>query len=186
MTENPPLLFYGQFFFFPQGLVVPIDHMYNVDAAFSGTMIMCNIRQVVFGTKHMTSPHDNLACVDKDMKQIVCFGYVTVWSHNMISINDKTNLRDLKAATGLVILLKLDSNFLLAHMTLKSNGWIRKTIGHLFYAMSKFVHYFKAISKFNLELNIGNILSRVTLKFDGWSWKTIGHLFYITSSFVHI
>ena len=28
----------------------------------------------------------------------------------------------------------------------------KKTIGHLFYAMSSFVHYFKDISEFKLEL----------------------------------
>ena len=31
-----------------------------------------------------------------------------------------------------------------------------KTIGHLFYAASSFVHHFKAISEFNLELQSGN------------------------------
>ena len=55
---------------------------------------------------------------------------------------------------------------------------------------SSFVHHFKSISEFNLELQSGNaqfddILSCMTLKFDGWPWKTIGHLFYTTSSFVH-
>ena len=64
----------------------------------------------------------------------------------------------------------------------------------LFYATSSFVHHFKAISKFKLELQSGNthfwsklviFLSYVTLKFDGWPWKTIGHLFYATSSVVH-
>ena len=35
-----------------------------------------------------------------------------------------------------------------ACMTLKLHGWIWKTIGHLLYAMSSFVNYFKAISEF--------------------------------------
>ena len=70
-----------------------------------------------------------------------------------------------------------------------------KTIGHLFYATSSFVHHFVAIGELKLELqsetaNLGSksmieIFSRVTLKFDGWPTKTIGHLFYATSSFVH-
>ena len=77
---------------------------------------------------------------------------------------------------------------------LKFNGWPRKIIGHLFYTTSSFVHHFKSISEFKLELQSGNaqfgskstiFLSRVTLQFDGWPWKTIGHLFYATSSFVH-
>ena len=79
-------------------------------------------------------------------------------------------------------------------MTSKFNGWPRKIIGHLFSTTSSFVHHFKSISEFKLELQSGNaqfgskstiFLSRVTLQFDGWPWKTIGHLFYATSSFVH-
>ena len=71
---------------------------------------------------------------------------------------------------------------------------LQKTIGHLFYTMLSFVHHFKTIGEFKLELQSGNtqfgtksaiFLSPVTLKFDGRPWKTIGHLFYITSSFVH-
>ena len=54
---------------------------------------------------------------------------------------------DLIAAPGLEILLKLYSIFnFFACMTLKLDGWILKTIGHLLYGMSSFVHYFRAIS----------------------------------------
>ena len=69
-----------------------------------------------------------------------------------------------------------------------------KTIGHLFYAASSFVHHFIAIGEFKVALQSGNaqfgsnsmiFFSRVTLKFNRWPWKTIGHLFYATSSFVH-
>ena len=79
-------------------------------------------------------------------------------------------------------------------MTFKFDGWPRKIIGHLFYTTSSFVHHFKSISEFKLELQSGNtqfrskwtiFLSRVTFKFYGWSWKIIGHLFHATSSFVH-
>ena len=61
-----------------------------------------------------------------------------------------------------------------------------KTIGHLSYAASSFVHHFIAIGVFKLELQSGNaqfgykstiLFSRVTLKFDAWPWKTIGYLF---------
>ena len=121
---------------------------------------------------------------------------------------NKANLRDLIAATGLVILLKLDSNRratvpkrliwvkiddFFSRMTLKFDVWPWKTIGHLFYTTSSFVHHFLAIGEFKLELQSGNaqsgwkstiFFSRVTLKFDVWPWKTIGHLFYATSSFV--
>ena len=73
----------------------------------------------------------------------------------------------------------------LSRVTLKFDGWPWKTIGHLFYATSSFVHHFLAISEFKLELLSGNsqfgsksmiCFSRVTLKFDGWPWKTTGHL----------
>ena len=85
------------------------------------------------------------------------------------------------------------SNFL-SCVTLKFDGWPWKTRGHLFYTTSSFVHHFKSIGEFKLELQSGNaqfrsksaiFLSCVTLKFDRWPWKTIGHLFYVASSFVH-
>ena len=43
-------------------------------------------------------------------------------------------------------------------MTLKFDGWPRKTIGHFyhFYATLSFVHHFIAIGKFKLELQPGN------------------------------
>ena len=81
-------------------------------------------------------------------------------------------------------------------MTLKIDGWPWKTIGHLSYAASSFVHHdhFIAIGKFKLELRVRkrsirvkicDFLSRVILTIDGWPWKTIGHLFYSMSNFVH-
>ena len=41
------------------------------------------------------------------------------------------------------------------------------------------------VQKRSIWVKIGNFLSRVTLKFDGCPWKTLGHLFYVASSFVH-
>ena len=162
---------------------------------------------------------------------------------------NKANLRDLIAATGLVILLKFDPNHrffspcdleiwcmtsknnrapllyyiklcvsfqihwwiqtevtlrkrsirveisdFLSLVTLKFDGWPWKTIGHLIYTTSSFVHHFKSIGELKLKLQSGNaqfgsksaiFFSRVTLQFDVWPWKTIGHLFYSTSSFMH-
>ena len=69
-----------------------------------------------------------------------------------------------------------------------------KTIGHLFYATSSFVHHFVAINKFKLELQSRNAQfgSKSTIFLAVWPWnlmydieKPIGHLFYATSSFVH-
>ena len=75
----------------------------------------------------------------------------------------------------------------LSRLTLKFNGWPWKTIGHPFYDMLSFVHYFKLklklVRKRSYRVKIGDYLSRVTLKFDGW--KIIGHLFYTVSSFIH-
>ena len=97
-----------------------------------------------------------------------------------VEIN-KANLRDLIAATGLVILLKLDSNrVFFALVTLKFDGWPRKIIRHVFYTTSNFVYHFISISKFKLELQSGNaqsgsnktiFFSCVTLQFDVWPWK---------------
>ena len=44
----------------------------------------------------------------------------------------------------------------LSRVTLKFDGCPWKTIGHLFYATLSFVHHFKAISEFKLELQSGN------------------------------
>ena len=102
-------------------------------------------------------------------------------------ILNKANLRDLIAATGLVIDFS-------ARVTLKLDGWPRKMIGHLFYTTSSFVHHFKFISEFKLELQSRNaqfgskskiFLSRVTLTFDRWPWKKIRYLFYATVGFLH-
>ena len=79
-------------------------------------------------------------------------------------------------------------------VTLNLMDDLEKTLGHFFYTKSSFVHRFKAIDEFKLELQSGNtqfgsklaiVLSRVTLKYDRWPWKSIRHLFYTTSSFVH-
>ena len=65
-------------------------------------------------------------------------------------------------------------------VTLKIDGWPWKTIGHLFYTTSSFVHHFIAIGEVKLELQSGNaqfgsklviFLSRMTLKFDGMTLK---------------
>ena len=41
-------------------------------------------------------------------------------------------------------------------MTLKFDEWPRKTIRHVFYTTSNFVHHFKSIGVFKLELQSGN------------------------------
>ena len=71
--------------------------------------------------------------------------------------------------------------------TLKFDGWHCKTIGHLFYATSSFVHHFVPIGEFKLEIQSGNAQSgsNSTIFRAVRHCKTIAHLFYATSSFVH-
>ena len=74
-----------------------------------------------------------------------------------------------------------------AYVPWKSDGWPRKTIGHLFYGTSRFVHYFVAICEFKLELQsrnaqFGSISSTcrpVWLRnlTDDLEKQIIGHLF---------
>ena len=108
---------------------------------------------------------------------------------------NKANLRDLIAETGLVILLKLDSNRrFFARVTLKCDGWPRQIIRHVFYTTSSLnlsiisdpsVNSNWSYSPETANLGQNRRFSRVTFEFDVWPWKTIGHLFYSTSSFVH-
>ena len=49
-----------------------------------------------------------------------------------------------------------NSTIFKSRVTLKFDVWPWKTIGHLFYATSSFVHHFVAIGEFKLELQSGN------------------------------
>ena len=69
---------------------------------------------------------------------------------------NKANLRDLIAATGLVISNWIKIVNFSARVTVKFVGLPCKTIGHLFYATSSFVRHFVAIGEFKLELQSGN------------------------------
>ena len=61
----------------------------------------------------------------------------------------------------------------LSPVTLKSDGWPWKTIGHLFFAVSSFVQHFIAIGAFKLELQSGNAQfgSNSTIFRAMWPWK---------------
>ena len=81
------------------------------------------------------------------------------------------------------IWVKIDE--FLSHVTLIFDEWPSKTIGHLFYATSSFVHHFVAIGEFRLELQSRNAQSgsKSTIFLAMWPWnltddlqKTIGHL----------
>ena len=74
-------------------------------------------------------------------------------------ILNKANLRDLIAATGLVISNSIQIVNFSACVTVKFDGWPCKNIGHLSYATSSFVHHFVAIGEYKLELQSGNAQS---------------------------
>ena len=69
------------------------------------------------------------------------------------------------------IWVKIDDFF--SRVTLKFEGWPWKTIGHLFYATSSFMHHFVAIGEFKLELQSGNTHSgsNSTLFRAVWPWN---------------
>ena len=75
------------------------------------------------------------------------------------TIPNKANLRDLIAATSLVISNWIQIVNFSARVTVKFDGWPCKTIGHLFYATSSFVHLFVPIGEFKLKLQSGNAQS---------------------------
>ena len=59
-------------------------------------------------------------------------------------------------------------------MTLKFDGWPwKKIIGRLFYATLSFVHHFKAIGKFNVRLQSGNVKfgSKSAIFCLVWPWN---------------
>ena len=51
-----------------------------------------------------------------------------------------------------------------SRVTLEFDVWPWKTISHLFYATSSFVHHFVAIGKLKLDLQSGN--AQIWVKFD--------------------
>ena len=69
------------------------------------------------------------------------------------------------------IWVKIDD--FLSRVTLKFDVWPWKTIGHLFYATSSFVHHFVAIGDFKLELQSGNAQfgSNLTIFRAVWPWN---------------
>ena len=110
-------------------------------------------------------------------------------------MENKANLRDLIAATGLVILLKFDPihrffspcDLEILCMTPKNNRapllyYIKLCVS---FQIHPWIQTEVKLRKRSIRVEIGDYLSLVTLKFDGWPSKTIGHLFYSTSSFMH-
>ena len=108
---------------------------------------------------------------------------------------NKANLRDFIAATGLVILLKFDPNHRFFSpcdleiwwMALENNRapllyYIKLCAS---FQIHRWIETEVTVRKHSIRVKIGDFLSCVTLKFDGWPLKTIGHLLYTTLSVVH-
>ena len=107
----------------------------------------------------------------------------------------KEKTRQIWAATGLVILLKLDPNrrffspcdLEIWRMALKNNRapllyYIKLCAS---FQIHRWIQTGVTVRKRSIQVKIGNFWCHVTLKFDGWPWKTIRHLFYAMLSFVH-
>ena len=62
---------------------------------------------------------------------------------------------------------------LLSRVTLKFDGWPWKTIGHLFYVASSYMHHFIVIGEFKLKLRSGNAQfgSKSTIFLAVWPWN---------------
>ena len=108
----------------------------------------------------------------------------------------KANLRDLIAATGLVILIKLNLNLRffspcnLRIWWMTSNDNNRTPLLYYINHCASFqIHLWiqtrVTVRKCSIRVKIGDVLSCVALKFDGWHWKTIGLLLYVASTFLH-
>ena len=161
---------------------------------------------------HVT--HDAIAMTSQWIEEYLIVGCLnSIYTHNIL-ISDtsnprftqhspiiiklifynKANLRDLIAATGLAILLKLDLNRRFLCPCYLEIWWMTPKNKR-----ASLLCYFKLFASFRshwwiqigvtvrkrlIWVKIDAFFSRVTLKFDRWPSKPIGHLFYTTSSFV--
>ena len=108
-------------------------------------------------------------------------------------ILNKANLRDSIAATGLVISNWIQIVNFPARVTVKFDGWPKKTIGHFFYTLLSFGHHFKSIGEFKLDLQSETLNSGrswwyvIPCDLEIWQMtlQNNRHLFYAISSFVH-
>ena len=96
--------------------------------------------------------------IHKGSGYMYLFGKTSCYKSDEMYYN-KANLRDLIAATGLVISNWIQIVNFSARVTVKFDGWPCKTIGHLFYVTSSFVHLFVPIGEFKLKLQSGNAQS---------------------------
>ena len=75
--------------------------------------------------------------------------------------------------------LKLDSNRQFsACVTVKFDGWPRKTIGHFFFTTSSLVHHSKSIGEFKLHLQSRNAQfgSNLVIFYPVWPWNLMNDI----------
>ena len=75
-------------------------------------------------------------------------------------------------------LIRVKIGYFLSRATLKFDGWPWKTIGHLFYVASRFVHHFIVIGEFKLKLQSGNaqFSSKSAIFCPVWPWNLMDDL----------
>ena len=105
--------------------------------------------------------------------------------------NNKANLRDLIAATFLVILLNIGFKSSIFGPCDLQIWWMTSInnraplLSYIKLCASFQTHWWiqtaVTVQKCSIWVKIDDFLSCVALKFDGWPWQTIGHLFYATS-----
>ena len=88
---------------------------------------------------------------------LLCYFKLCAWFHNHQWFQTGDTVRKPP------IWVKIDKFY--SCVTLQFHVWPWKTIGHLFYTTSSFVHHFVAIGEFKLELQSGNA--------HAWSKSTI-------------
>ena len=91
---------------------------------------------------------------------------------------NKANLRDLIAVTGQKISIWIQIVNFSARVTVKFDGWPRKTIGHFFHTTTSFVHHFKSIGEFKLDLHPRNAQfgSKLVIYYPVWPWNLMDDL----------
>ena len=89
------------------------------------------------------TPKNNKARLLYHTQALIC---VSFQIHQEIQTEDTVRKRP--------IWVKIEDSF--SRMTFEFDVWPWKTIGHLFYSTSSFVHHFVAMGEFKLELQSGN------------------------------
>ena len=74
--------------------------------------------------------------------------------------------------------IQVEIGDILSRVTLKFDGWPRKTIGHVVYTTPSFVHHYKSIGEVKFELQSGNaqLGSKLAIFCPVWPWNLMDDL----------